>query len=660
MKNPTKFCFLLWFCFSSLGLSGQNNFTLVVDRIQSSIQRLKIITRTPASTPCGMGELVVTKDINGRLVSEILWYNGRRCGTARIYDRGVIAKIVEFYFGIVLSYKSFRNGVVVTEISKDRSRIVSQGRLLTPNWDKAYIPVSNSKLMLLKRNEIIDILSLFALPEEVGSFLEGMNAAAENSIRGDRSFFTCGQSISSLKDVETDLKSGVQSKKSQAMGSIRDKVNNCTSNLGTMNSGGLSGSAGFNERKSRIDQANTNIDKMVSSCADSERNSLISDPEDDVWQQARPYIGPAMQGLKAAARSEVTQVVLREGGIIRNAEVAVNGARVLYLGGEAVVTTVGAPAAAATSIGLLPALGVVAAAAGIGLVVDFVVEAVIDNHFDKEDEALNAATEEEMMKIRSGTKQGEHSEPTKVPIPGESDGGSKCDRLNRLKDRCNANGWMSWDCQEALNFFGGRCTAYDPKEVMTSENGDFSGGNCSDFKAADKAKMECKKLGMFAIPGNKGGFSCIPAVPVVDLPSLLHTDWYINPMPVDAYSFLRGSVGEIFSQRPGVIAYDEISSSKLNEIIRLAKKPTMVVFMDPDCPACKSFSNSIMSKQVADILSKGIEIIVVDAAANPELISSFDVLGYPSYFLKKASGTFTPMSIGATSPDDLVKYLLLK
>lgn len=663
MKVTIKNGMFLIFTCCTLLTNAQNNFTLVFDRMQAGLRNLEYTRTTPVSTPCGPGELVVVQDVQGRKVSEVNWCEGRRCGLAKIYKNGELVKIIDFYRDLILSYRSYENGVLVTEISGDRTRIVNQGRQIVPVWDKVYIPTGNKELVILNKKQVIDLLSLVAIPEEIATFFDGLNEAARSSLGGERSMFPCGGKVKSIKDVEVNLKSTNASTKSSAFNDIKTSVSSCTASLESFNSNGLSGSAGVSAQQGRIDQANTNIDKTIATCANGDKNSLIADPEDEMWQQARPYMGPALAGLKAAAQNaERTQM------IVRGTNIAFNAAKVAYLGGEAAVTTtagggaVGGGAAAGASIGLLPAIGILAAAAAIGLIVNYGVETAIEAHFDAKDAADDAAQQQALQaapKPAAGTAPSGHTDPVKTPLPGGSEGGKNCDKLKGIKDRCNANGWKGWDCQEALNFFGGKCNAYDIREVITSENGDFVGGNCSDFSAADKAKLECKKMGMIAMPGDKG-FLCNNRKPIVDLAGLLHKSWYTDPMPVDANSFRRGNVSKMFSSKTGINTFDEITTVKLNDILRSTLKPTLVVFMDPDCPSCKTFSSSLLSKEVAETMAKGIDIIVIDASANSELITKYDIIGYPSYFLKKANGANTPIAIGSLSPNATVQFMLTK
>ncbi len=207
---------LILISFFSISIKAQNNFAVVYDSQHPNIQNLQYVVTTIVTTPCGTGELVTKKDIQGRKIIEETWCQGRRCGLTKIYENGVLVKLIDFYRDLILSYKSYKNGVIVTEISADRNRIVNNGIQIIPAWDKVYIPTGNQEIVILKRNEIIDLLSLLVLPEEITSFLEGLNDAAKNSLGGGKTMLACGGNLNPIKDVEADLKSTSTTKKAKA------------------------------------------------------------------------------------------------------------------------------------------------------------------------------------------------------------------------------------------------------------------------------------------------------------------------------------------------------------------------------------------------------------------------------------------------------------
>lgn len=625
----------------------------------------------PIITPCGAGERVTTFDINGRKVSEKDWYNGKMCGKIKVYLNGVLQKEITMYYNIILDYTFYENGIQKVKINEERTMLVRNGLPVKKTWDNIFITLSQNKLIMLTRKEFLDLACLVMMPEEAVEIMQGINDNAGSSIpESNKNILMCGGSFSAMPN--TDLKAGLRSTNSSTRTNARDilnsTVNTCSQNIANFNGSNFNGLSGPSAKSARIAAANTALDNIISKCeAQKDDNSLIAtDAEDQVWQAVRPYIGPSLPVLREAARGAASGELTVGRVVLKDAiTISYNTAKVSLISSTPATGTATAGALATSGVLLLGAL---AAGVGIGTIIEKATSEwttqLIDEHFNAKEKAAEASAQQNSApaNTNSGTPQNSGSTQgpgTKLVMP---DAGNKCDRLKSMRDRCNANGWQTMECQDFTRIFAQCGSSVDPREVYTSGDGSFIGGMCTKLDKEDAQKLKCDKLGMIALVPPGGNILC-------SINKNFFTDqiisnpkekWWTDPVPQPLNSFRRSNLAKYFDGKKNVTVYDEITAEKLSETLKKASKQTFVVFLDPDCPSCIGFINTLVSKEVENEIQNGINLIVVDAGANPNLQSKYPIMVYPSYFVRKSSGEMTPMAVGSMGISETIRLMRIK
>ena len=82
--------------------------------------------------------------------------------------------------------------------------------------------------------------------------------------------------------------------------------------------------------------------------------------------------------------------------------------------------------------------------------------------------------------------------------------------------------------------------------------------------------------------------------------------------------------------------------------------------MDADCPASRSFAKTLASKEVIDAAQKGTDIIVVDAASDPAIATTYNIIGYPTTFIMSSTGKLSLPMLGAMTVKEAVTAMLSK
>ncbi|MBK7243537.1 MAG: thioredoxin family protein [Saprospiraceae bacterium] len=157
------------------------------------------------------------------------------------------------------------------------------------------------------------------------------------------------------------------------------------------------------------------------------------------------------------------------------------------------------------------------------------------------------------------------------------------------------------------------------------------------------SEKECTRKGMFALT-TPGGTLCKTkgsidgALPPAVDPNV------INPT--------RGDFSTVFNNTSVKVMG---SSAELSSNLKKFYKETMVVFMDPDCPSCKTMSSTLKSPEVQSAAAN-VNILVIDGTLAPEIIRDYKISAYPSTMLI-SNGKVSPMTIGSMSSNEAVNFI---
>ena len=84
--------------------------------------------------------------------------------------------------------------------------------------------------------------------------------------------------------------------------------------------------------------------------------------------------------------------------------------------------------------------------------------------------------------------------------------------------------------------------------------------------------------------------------------------------------------------------------------------PTILYFTTPDCVACKTMQMPALER-VREYMGDCLQVIEVNAQAEPELADRWGVLSVPTTFVLDGSGEPAQVNYGAASAEKLVKQL---
>lgn len=648
-----------------------------------NLTNLQYSRSEPVLTPCGNGERITKYDIQGRKVSEVDWYNGKRCGKIKIYLNGVLQKEINAYYDIIIDYTYYENGAVKVKISEDRNTIIRNGQSVSKKWDNIFISLGGNKIVALTRKEFLDLAIMVMMPEELADIMQGINDAAGSSVaQGNKNLLVCGGEVKAMPstDIKNGLSSASSATKAKALDDLNKSVGGCAEGLSNLISSNFGGLSGPSARSARAAAASSAINDLIAKCeAQKDDNSMIAtDPEDEVWQQVRPNIGPSLPVLRAAAAEAASSSLATTVRVVLNSSPTIifNAAKVSYISGpttSAAVATgqVTTTIAGASTIAGVALLGALSVGVGIGTLINKATDSwstqQIHDYFNAKEEAEKAAAQEQAtppppppttpstLPQNSGSTQGPSN---KLVTP---DKGDKCSRLKGIRDRCESSNWQTMECQDFARIFSMCGNSVDPREVLTSADGSFIGGSCAKISDTDAKKLKCDKMGMVALVPPGGQLAC--SINKNYYTDLLNynpkSTWWTDPVRGQLNMYQRGSLSKMFSKGKYTVL-EEVATSKLMEIVTTTKKQTLVVFLDPDCPSCKGFTKTLNSPEVQNEIANGVDVIIVDAGANENLQEKFALFAFPSYFIKKVNGEITPMVIGSSSVADVVAFMRIK
>jgi thioredoxin-like negative regulator of GroEL len=85
-------------------------------------------------------------------------------------------------------------------------------------------------------------------------------------------------------------------------------------------------------------------------------------------------------------------------------------------------------------------------------------------------------------------------------------------------------------------------------------------------------------------------------------------------------------------------------------------KPTLLYFTTPTCAPCKTVQRPAIQRLV-DQLSEQLQVVEIDASANPDLASQWGVMSVPTTFVLDANGRPRHVNHGVAPAEKLLKQL---
>ncbi len=644
--------------------------------------------------------VVTTNYDNGRVLKTEEWRFGKRNGMTRVFNRdGSIFREIKFKDNFVLDYKAYKSGKIETQISEDRNTIFNKGKRVNVRWNKYYEIWSGEYIVSFDSKSLINYLLNFVVPEEatevLGDISDFFDKAPGAGQGGKDDILTCGNGSSVFSDNNLDLNSlnsqgrqsatlqntklgnrktsgtnvtrlnnfGSNSGSSTNNPSVLNIINTCSNNYRSAGagSGGVGGMS--TGRNNDINNARGTLDNMISGCRSNRgRSNLIASDPTTMFKSLQ-----VAQALEAEAAA--TQIVNLSGSAITESastitEVTTRSALMNATEGAAVRTGAGAALRGFTLVAVSNAIAGVATAAVTGWIIgtainesvvgEAIEEAVAQWQESNDEEYQKAVAEadkaQKAAEARAEAKKQEESNnapsssgpAVSTPTPEGIGAGDPCERAERFKAYCDATQWRDLRCEDFIRMIKG--CAGDVREIYVNpEGGGVTDVGCSS--SGDPARIreaECKRRGLISMPGGSGGGMCASkkVEPVMGGPD----PRVINPTRGD-FSLLSSGMSNV-----RLIDDSQSKSSVLN-----SKKPTLVVFTDPDCGFCNSLSSKITSKNVSNALS-GYDIHLVDANMSPKLLQEFNIKAVPSFFVAK-SGKQSTVVAGDVTEQQLVNYL---
>ena len=592
-----------------------------------------------ASSYCGTIVRESTFDLNGNLLRRVDWKDKKRCGTTIIYSNGKPAKEIVFHENVVKSYIAYKSGRIYTQISEDRKTIISKGKLISANWKRIYIPFGKDKLVYANKNQFIDILSLLLVPEVVAQSMAELSKDFEDKkVPGDDAVVNCGGKTSALRGATVSPQSSDPAQKSATSDLNTNVQNTCAANSSASLTSSFGGKTGPAARKERVANARAALDKMIASCESNPKSgtdgmfssdkNLPQAPKPSIWSQ----IGTVFGGAAATVGAEIAETVediaeavsepaTEEGEPVNDnatsGEAIVDGAFVA-VGAATVITVVLFAPEIAAGISTLKGLQL-AGAAGAAVI------GVIGG-------SSGAGAP-------GGTTPGGTSS-----MPSDMESGSSCERMRALKTYCDGVDWRHPKCEDFARVFSG-CRG-SVKEMYLSSEGDVSGVSCPpSMSAEDIARADCERKGMFAMPRPGGTVCRTNGGSNMAIPAPTKDPQWTDPVPY-------GDLAATFSSTAIKVA---LSGSALSTLVAAAKKPTMVVIMNPNCSSCKSFSQTLKSPTVQSAMTD-VEVIVVDGTLAMEVTIANKVTAYPSFFTIK-DGKKSTLNVGTLGVAETAQFL---
>ncbi len=639
-------------------------------------------------TPCGQGIRETTTDLFGKKASEKELCNGRRCGVTKIYKAGVLVKEINYLNDYVISYKSYVNGKLATEINADRSKIFVQGALVPLNWQRIYVKFNRDRIVMVSKKAFIDNLLKVQIPENVAAIMKDIDSQAGlNGVPGSNAVFNCDEGFSKVNDANIKLHGTTTAEKNTAQGFINNLGSSCSAITRDKINDSFNGKTGDAAKQERIAKANSRLDGMIAACQNRANSPGMFENPIIVGEVLLLGLETVLEG---AAVTE-TAVLTAEGAAVASELVGAAVIDATIVDGVATVVTadmVSATASAGvvqaaeqTMIRSLPGISeaITELAANSGATASAAITrftvAVTTAGAALFSAGTNAAAPTvEVCEVKDDSDndangqtmadagQGQTPAPPKNPSAGSTTpddaAGDNCGRLTRMRDYCNNNGWQTLECKDFAAILTG-CGSIDPRIVYVDPQGEPTGSGCYNAAKDQAAVIECKKRSLIAhtinggkICSSQGGF---------DLRNLVKDPGWYDPSPIDGKlyhnSFTKMLKGTKFTVLEG-LSLKQLQS-KLTQLT-LSKTQTLVVFMDADCPASRSFAKTLASKEVIDAAQKGTDIIVVDAASDPAIASTYNIIGYPTTFIMSSTGKLSLPMLGALTVKEAVTTMLSK
>ncbi|MES2850415.1 MAG: thioredoxin domain-containing protein [Bacteroidota bacterium] len=617
-------------------------------RLSGPYRVAKLVT-----TACGQVLQEKTFDEAGNLVRQEEWLKGKRCGTTKVYYQNKLLKEILFNDNLMVSYTGYINNVVYTQISANRGVIINKGRVVQMPWKRYYVKAAQGKIFVLTKSALVDAMRYFMVPEQITQSMEDLSKLAGVSpVPEGNAVLICGGKTKEIADANPSFGTADPSKRKAVEDLTADISNSCAAATASSLTEPFNSLTGNAARAGRIAAAGTAFDKMIETCSANGSNvssgGLVSaEPvttSGAVLAMQRLYTAAFDVALTSAERTAALAAADEMAIIIADAAVvtwsttpitAGSGGGAILLGGFALPE-------------ILAGAAVVAAVVGTAIVVN----EILDDGTSGTEPVTGGAAGESETGSTSGTGTSATGTPTtggagtppdaSMPIPG-MDSENGCDRLKSFKKYCDNNGWNDMRCQDAARLLSG-CKG-DIREMMVSPEGDLSSVGCpSPMSPEDIARVKCKAQGMVARP-EPGGSVCRNTGRIDgSIPNPANDPTIINPVRGDFSIGLASAYIKIAN-----------SAAHLVSLLQNTKRPTMVVFMNPDCGACQNFIGALKSKEV-EAAAAAVDIIAIDASANSDVLLENQITAFPSYFVFK-DGKKSIMTKGAMTALQTANYM---
>lgn len=644
---------------------------------------------------------------NDKVMKTEQWKDGKRNGITKVFNKdGSLLKEVKFKDNYVLDYKGYKNGRLETQISEDRRTIINKGRRLNIRWNKYYEIWGGDIIVSFDSKALVNYLLNFVVPEEATEILSDITDHFDNlpgsGQNGNDDMVTCGNGTSLFKDNGIDLRnagssgsasssnmggkfskgintskgktsSGNFSASSSTMTSTITQLLNTCSNNYRSSVGGTGGLGNNRQRQNDINKARGALDQTIAGCNSRKggfRSLFSADPT--TMFKSLQVLETLQAAEGAASATQVTSSILTETASAGGSAIANETLKMTALEateGAAVRSATGTAVRGFIQVGLSNAIAGVVTAAVVGWIAgtainesavgEALTEAIAKWQEDNDEayqkakkeadeaqkaaEARAAAKAEEQKKQEAKKGEAPASTPTtSIPVPDDIGAGDACERAARFKAYCDRTNWKDMRCENFIRMVNG-CVG-DIREIYVSpEGGNVMSVGCpSAGDPASLKDMECRRRGMFGISGGDGP-NGICANKNIQPPLGGPDQNVINPSRGD-FS-LMNLPGKNVS-----LATDSDAANLLK-----SKKPTLIVFADPECGYCNDLGNTLKSKNVNATLAN-YDVKIVDVNMNPKLANQYGVTVIPSYFVAK-DGKKNDLQAGSLGEKEMLNYL---
>ncbi len=615
---------------------------------------------------------------DGSLMHESEWSKGHLNGVTKLYGtKKNLIKEVHYKDNYVLSYSAYKNGKLYTGISSDRRTIVNNGKPVKAKWKKFYRFNGPRTLVHLTPEQLMDWLLKVTTPETATQMFQDLvDVFDKRPDKTDTDLLSCGGSTQSVKDQTTNWSSQKKADKDKAVETYDAMAKACNDrNRSSLGLGAMD--AAFTANSTNVKNARNKLTRAISQC-----RSEGSRP----GNSSSGYVanGSLLVDLMTAAEWAAAELERRAAAAAAAEaaafETAITTETAVYRGaaasGEAVTSTVGGFATTST----VTAIAGVMVAAVVGVVVGTTVEKsevgqvagkfYVDKAIEKKESmdidlqaAYSAADEafarrqqqEEAERQRrqqeNESKENENVESSQefsgmsgagMPVPPGMESSDPCQRMESLLNYCDNTGWNDMRCQDFARMIN-NC-AGDIRQMYVAGDGNVFDVGCSqDMSPEEVRRRQCEQKGMISVPSDPTTSPCHSGVGNLASPVLGPDPNHVNPV--------RGDFSEIFGAQSNVAM---MGDSDYNSQTVKAKN-MLVVFMDPDCPSCIDFANTLKDPSVVS-KTKNMDIRIVDVLMHPELAESNGIIYMPTFFTIK-NGKKSDVNAGTMSPASFIKTM---